>query len=106
MLILYNKVHPCFSDLRGIGIQLSKLEKVTKINTAISNFLKQTCCKRIPKEGETIDSDKTQKNITKVNSNLWDPGEGTSAGKDTRVQRPNRTYFTRHVIPETKQVIK
>ncbi|KAJ8967009.1 hypothetical protein NQ314_003126 [Rhamnusium bicolor] len=35
---LYDKINPVFSDLRGIGIQLSKLEKIAPINTTLSNF--------------------------------------------------------------------
>ncbi|CAH1118562.1 unnamed protein product [Phaedon cochleariae] len=38
---LYEKLNPPFADLRGVGIQLSKLEKNAPTNTALSNFLKQ-----------------------------------------------------------------
>lgn len=65
MLSLYNKVNPTFSDLRGIGIQLSKLEKLVPINSSLTNFLKQPSTKKL--------------DLT------YDPGEGSSKGV-----RPNK----------------
>ncbi|XP_057670736.1 DNA repair protein REV1 [Diorhabda carinulata] len=38
---LYEKLGVDFADLRGVGLQLTKLEKNAPINKALSNFLKQ-----------------------------------------------------------------
>lgn len=82
VLSLYNKVNPCFTDLRGIGIQLSKLEKIAPMNSAISNFLKQPSTSKHFKENEKIGnkSQTTQIVTSKSNPCLLDPGEGTSTG--------------------------
>ncbi|XP_060534356.1 DNA repair protein REV1 [Cylas formicarius] len=44
---LYDKLNIPFAELRGIGIQLSKLEKLIEVNKTMSNFLKQSSCKKI-----------------------------------------------------------
>lgn len=51
---LYDKLNPPFVDLRGIGIQLTKLEKNAPMNKALSNFLKQPSKK----------VDRTEKDVT------------------------------------------
>nr|CAI5829294.1 unnamed protein product [Callosobruchus analis] len=38
---LYDKIDPPFVDLRGVGIQMTKLEKSAPVNSVLSNFLKQ-----------------------------------------------------------------
>uniref|UniRef100_A0AAR5Q402 DNA repair protein REV1 n=1 Tax=Dendroctonus ponderosae TaxID=77166 RepID=A0AAR5Q402_DENPD len=38
---IYDKLNVSFAELRGVGIQLTKLEKNAPINKAMSNFLKQ-----------------------------------------------------------------
>ncbi|KAJ8980821.1 hypothetical protein NQ317_000554 [Molorchus minor] len=39
--ILYDKLNPPFVDLRGVGIQLTKLEKNAPLNKALTKFLNQ-----------------------------------------------------------------
>ncbi|CAG9857578.1 unnamed protein product [Phyllotreta striolata] len=45
--LLYEKLRPPFGDLRGVGLQLTKLERNCSINNALSEFLKGS---RKPKE--------------------------------------------------------
>ncbi|KAG5864710.1 hypothetical protein JTB14_028543 [Gonioctena quinquepunctata] len=51
---LYEKLNPPFVDLRGVGIQLSKLEKNIVKNTALRNFLTLPCDKGIDKSDKKI----------------------------------------------------
>lgn len=43
--VLYDKLNLDFAELRGIGIQLSKLEKLATLNPAMENFLKNNTSK-------------------------------------------------------------
>ncbi|XP_050292922.1 DNA repair protein REV1 isoform X2 [Anthonomus grandis grandis] len=43
---IYDKLNVSYAELRGVGIQLTKLEKIAQINKALSNFLKQGCVKK------------------------------------------------------------
>lgn len=74
-------MNPCVTDLRGIGIQLSKLEKIAPFNSTLKNFLKQPS--KVKKSNENIDekSEESLKTKSKLNPYLLDLGEGTSTGK-------------------------
>lgn len=74
VLSLYNKINPCVTDLRGIGIQLSKLDRIAPVNSTISNFLKKPATIKISKE------DKQEQVHTKT-SYLLDVDESTLMGK-------------------------
>lgn len=82
VLSLYNKINPSHTDLRGIGMQLSKLEKFAPINSAMNNFLNKPSTSKRSKENEKIvtNSQTTQIVTSKSNPYLLDPGEGTSTG--------------------------
>ncbi|RZC35538.1 DNA repair protein REV1 [Asbolus verrucosus] len=43
---LYEKLHVDFAELRGMGIQLTKLEKIAPINPTLNKFLQKTPTKR------------------------------------------------------------
>ncbi|KAK9892481.1 hypothetical protein WA026_020471 [Henosepilachna vigintioctopunctata] len=56
---LYDKFNVPFTDLRGVGIQLSKLEKIGQANSVMSNFLKQSSNKKESRESEDICKEKS-----------------------------------------------
>ncbi|CAH1107539.1 unnamed protein product [Psylliodes chrysocephalus] len=67
--ILYEKLNPLFSDLRGVGLQLTKLEKNAPINSMLSKFLKQSNSKESVQIEEKLNiSNIKQKNIKQSNS--------------------------------------
>ncbi|VEN59386.1 unnamed protein product [Callosobruchus maculatus] len=55
---LYDKIDPPFVDLRGVGIQMTKLEKSLPVNSVLSNFLKQSSKKE--NSAMSIDRDKSK----------------------------------------------
>lgn len=63
---LYDKLNPPFVDLRGIGIQLTKLGKNAPMNKAMSNFLKQATKKQSETErGTTTNADRAYEDKSK-----------------------------------------
>ncbi|XP_066255696.1 DNA repair protein Rev1 [Euwallacea similis] len=44
--VIYDKLNVAFGELRGVGIQLTKLEKTAPINKALSNFLRGGALKK------------------------------------------------------------
>lgn len=50
--LLFEKINVPCTELRGVGIQLTKLEKIPPVNTALSNFLKQGTSKKDVEEAK------------------------------------------------------
>ncbi|KAL1489436.1 hypothetical protein ABEB36_014331 [Hypothenemus hampei] len=46
---IYDKLNIPFAELRGIGIQLTKLEKISEMNKALNDFLKRGTTKQVKK---------------------------------------------------------
>lgn len=84
VISLYNKINPVFSDLRGIGIQLSKLEKIPSMNSAMSYFLKHHATIKHSREDQTSHekSEKNSKDRTVSNFHeLYTTGESNSTAR-------------------------
>lgn len=60
---------PCI-ELRGVGIQLTKLEKCPPVNGALSNFLK---CPPVSKSA--VNSEGSEKNDTKVETRILEKNQ-------------------------------
>ncbi|KAJ8956255.1 hypothetical protein NQ318_014989 [Aromia moschata] len=52
--VLYDKLNPPFVDLRGVGIQLTKLEKNAPLSNALSNFLRQAPVKKTDRDDKGV----------------------------------------------------
>nr|CAH7744684.1 unnamed protein product [Callosobruchus chinensis] len=82
--VLYDKIDPPFIDLRGVGIQMTKLEKSLPVNSVLSNFLKQSSKKENMAVSNERDMSKDQGLEPKENKATDDratPKEG-GAGKN------------------------
>lgn len=77
---LYLKLGADFADLRGIGLQLTKLEKNAPVNKALSNFLKQSKQQDTNKFNE---SDKI-KESTNISNKIIDLKESECTQVETR----------------------
>ncbi|XP_066144845.1 DNA repair protein Rev1 [Euwallacea fornicatus] len=58
---IYDKLNVAFEELRGVGIQLTKLEKTAPINKALSNFLRGGASKK-----DSTNTESTLSNIKVV----------------------------------------
>ncbi|XP_030765594.1 DNA repair protein REV1-like [Sitophilus oryzae] len=69
--IIYDRLNIPFSELRGVGIQLTKLEKIMPTNKAMANFLKQTTvAKKSTSDSDKIGVDEYQGSSSKDTENL------------------------------------
>lgn len=80
---IYEKCNVDFGELRGLGIQLTKLEKIAIINPALNKFLQQ---ESKPKEG--VEATPTDKPVT---ATLRDkPGRGRPKASKSKPERKNK----------------
>lgn len=88
---IYDKLNVVFADLRGVGIQLSKLEKIGPANTVLSKFLQQPSTSSKPAEAKTSSistisekntqiKNETDKNVSKIKSGKGRPKNSTKIG--------------------------
>lgn len=106
--VLFQKVKAVPQDLRGVGIQLTKLEKVPPVNTVLSKFLQQG-------SGENSSKAKVVQNKTVARAT----GSGKKGKKSKKVaanslvnyfksapDRSGQVSTRRTVLPDTSLVGK
>ncbi|CAH1981537.1 unnamed protein product [Acanthoscelides obtectus] len=92
---LYDKIDPPFVDLRGIGIQMTKLEKSVAMNNVLSKFLKHNS----KKENVSVDdSENTLQNGNKVE------GESKSTDEGLPIENSNKSAVTSDILKYNEHV--
>ncbi|XP_072383055.1 DNA repair protein Rev1 [Diabrotica undecimpunctata] len=115
--ILYEKLGADFADLRGVGLQLTKLEKNAPINKALTNFLKQHNQNKVPEKAPTTNKDVEKDSLLPLEQQEKKPKivaattvkqkETPNASIGSRRGRPRggKNNTTRKAVPKSSNVM-
>lgn len=93
---LFERIQVPCQELRGVGVQLTKLEKIPPVNTALSNFLNAPSVSKVVSKSIEKMEDKPSINVNEKRVAVSSRGRGRGRGGRKNVPPPSNNigrYF-------------